>query len=71
MLYQVFDTQAEAQAYADAEAAHLPRRAGDITTIWDIPKQIANGSWIVSCVDGDGVEWQEEWNSAGSQQSPA
>lgn len=58
---QVFDTQAQAQDYADAEAAKLPRGPGDVTTQWDIPRQIADGRWVVACMDGDGVEWQAEW----------
>lgn len=61
MLYQIFDTQIEAQAYADAEAEHLPRGPGDITTAWDIPRQLADGRWVVACFDGDGIEWQAEW----------
>ena len=64
MRYQVFDTQAKAQDYADAEAAHLPRGPGDVTTAWDTPRQIEGGRWVVACMDGDGVEWQDEWTVA-------
>jgi hypothetical protein len=64
MLYQVFDTQDEAQAYADAAAERLPRGPGDVTTAWDIPREIKDGRWVVACMDGDGVEWQDEWTVA-------
>jgi hypothetical protein len=60
-MWQIFNTQAEAQAYADHEAEALPRGPGDVTIEWADPQQLADGRWVVSCMDGDGMEWQEDW----------
>ena len=61
MIYQIFTTLADAQAYADLETEALPRGPGDTTTVWDIPRQLVDGRYVVACADGDGMEWQPDW----------
>ena len=59
-MWMVFDTQAEAQTYADAATAALPHGPGDVTAQWDAPRELADGRGIVAATSG-GVEWQEDW----------
>ena len=67
MRYRVFDNQAAATAYTDAQTALLPVLAGDATRIWDVPRRLADGRWIVAssdCDDDDGGEaWQEAFTA--------
>lgn len=67
-MWQVFPTLPEAQAYADHEAEALPRGPNDTTTAWDIPRQLVDGRYVVSCMDGDGREWQPDWILPGTQE---
>jgi hypothetical protein len=59
MLYKIFETQTEAQSYADAVSSSLPRGAGDVTDIWDIPRQTVNNQWAVASADSTGEEAPE------------
>lgn len=61
MTYKVFETQAQAQEYADFESAKLPKTEGCVTTAWDIPRQTKTGQWIVASADGHGVEYDPDW----------
>lgn len=62
MIYAVFDTQAEAQAYADAATAALPRGPNDKTEVWDTPRECADGRWAVVSTDGEGgIEASPDW----------
>jgi len=47
-MWMIFDTPAEAEAYATSAANQLPRRAGDVTVAWDIPHALANGQYAVT-----------------------
>lgn len=44
----IFDLLEEAVAYADAAAAALPTRDGDVTQLWDTPTQTEDGKWVVA-----------------------
>ena len=59
-MWQVFETAADAQAYADAATAALPKGPGDVTAEWDTPRALTDGRWVVAG-HGEGVEWQEDW----------
>jgi hypothetical protein len=60
-MYQIFTTIEAAQAYCGAGTAKLPKHTGDRTTIWDIPRELADGRFVVISHDGTGTEWQAEW----------
>lgn len=70
MLWSIFDTEAEAIAYTDAEAiAHLP--LGDnVTRRLADPIALADGRWVVQCFDGDGLEWQPDWQLPDPDEMP-
>ena len=53
MKHKVFNTQDQAQAYADQETAKLPRGPLDITRLWDIPKKLKNGKFAIVLPDKD------------------
>lgn len=59
--YNIFNTEAEAIAYAEHEAAeHLP--LGDnVTKLLSLPMLLTDGRWVVECIDGSGSEWNSEW----------
>lgn len=59
MRYRVFEDQASASSYADAQTALLPGRGEDATRLWDVPRRIGDGRWIVASGDSDGEEWSE------------
>ena len=62
-MWRIFNTEAEALAYADVAAeARLPCGPGDVTTIWDVPRQLTNGRWVVMSLNGDGIEWADDWH---------
>ena len=54
MIYAVFNTQAEAQAYADNATAALPCGPNDATSVWDTPRECVDGRWAVVSTDGEG-----------------
>lgn len=60
--YSIFNTEAEAIAYAAHEAEeHLP--LGDnVTKFLSLPIQLTDNRWVVECIDGNGVEWSEDWS---------
>ena len=61
MKYRVFNTEAEAIAYTEAEAiAHLPLGSNVTRRLAD-PIALTDGRYVVQCFDGDGMEWQPDW----------
>jgi hypothetical protein len=60
MNWMIFDTEAEAQAYADESTALLPHGNNDVTQVWDIPRALTDGCWVVAAVSG-GEPWQDGW----------
>jgi hypothetical protein len=62
MKYLIYNTEAEAQAYADAASAILPHGDSDITIVWDIPQLITNNRWVVASTDNTGEPWGEDWS---------
>jgi hypothetical protein len=61
-LYRIFDNQADAQAYADfARENKLPLGPDDATQIWDTPRELVDGRWVVGCANGGCVPWGEDW----------
>lgn len=61
MLWQIFNTEAEAIAYTEAEAiAHLPLGPNVTRRLAD-PMALTDGRWVVQCFDSDGMEWQPDW----------
>jgi hypothetical protein len=69
MKYLVFDTEAEAEAaqalifssMAVAETRNGQPVLEPVTTRWDIPRELADGRFVVISHDGTGTEWQAEW----------
>ena len=61
MTYLIFTTEEEAQAYADAASATLPRGTNDATSVWDIPQLITDNRWVVASIDGTGEPWSSDW----------
>lgn len=59
MRYLLFDNEATAQAYADAQTAMLPTHGDDATVLWDVPRPTADGRWIVASANDEGEPWQE------------
>ena len=60
-MYQIFTTIEAAQAYCDAGTAKLPKHPGDQTSVWDIPRELADGRFVVTDHDKTGTEWQGDW----------
>lgn len=62
-MWKIFPTLEEAQAYAGAGTAKLPRGANDETQVWDAPRDLGDGTWAVLSHDvpsNSGVEHQVE-----------
>jgi len=55
-MWVIFDNLLDAQAYADAAAALLPKGPGDVTTAWDVPHLLTDDTFAVFARDGEGVE---------------
>jgi hypothetical protein len=60
-MWKIFTAIEAAQAYADAGTDKLPRQPGDQTVIWDIPRELADGRFVVADHDETGTAWQDEW----------
>jgi hypothetical protein len=73
MKYLVFDTEQEAlDAEADLSRAMGYSKPGvnaktgqvvpDVLTLrWAVPRQIADGRWVVPSPDDEGVEAEDDW----------
>lgn len=59
-MWMVFASLTEAQAYCDAATASLPHAPGDVTAVWDTPRELTIGQWVVMATS-DGVQWQPDW----------
>lgn len=71
-LWKIFNTEAEALTYTNAEAvAHLPLHASDVTRRLADPQKLIDGRWVVQCFDGDGMPWQPEWALLQPQGGPS
>jgi hypothetical protein len=61
MMWMIFATEAEAQAYADAATAALPRLPENVTQVWAVPRQIADGRWVVPSMNEEGEFARHNW----------
>jgi hypothetical protein len=44
-----------------AAAASLPQNQGDVTSVWDTPRALTNGKFVVSAFSEGGQEWGDDW----------
>ena len=61
MMWMTFATESEAQAYANAATAALPRQPENVTQIWAVPRQIADGRWVVPSMNEEGEFACHNW----------
>ena len=63
--YVQFNTEAEADDYAEKCSAWLNLPASSLTTQWDQPVKIEGGKWVVALFPTDKascfVEWDDAW----------
>jgi hypothetical protein len=60
-MWMIFNTEPEAQAYCDEATATLPNNPGDVTLVWDTPRALADGRFVVSAFGEGGQEWGDDW----------
>ena len=71
MKYLVFETQADADAAEKAISANMGFcEHCSSTKRWDVPRQIADGRWVIQSWDDNGVEASEDWFATQSSGMP-
>lgn len=54
MIYKIYKTKTGALNYA--ATVIMPKHAGDVTTTWDVPRELKNGEFAILSHDGEGEE---------------